>query len=56
VAPCQSGEFPCPNGFECQQGFCFPISCNGVVCEPGEVCEWCVYRCRWWWRARRNGW
>ncbi len=39
VAPCQSGEFPCPNGFECQEGFCFPISCNGVVCEPGEVCE-----------------
>ena len=39
VEPCSGGEFDCPIGFECQDGFCFPVTCGGEVCGPGQVCE-----------------
>ncbi len=37
-APCQSGEFPCPGGQICQNGFCVPLSCDDITCDPGETC------------------
>ncbi|MFO0555774.1 MAG: MopE-related protein [Polyangiaceae bacterium] len=39
VLPCDTGEFPCPNGYACDNGFCFPVSCADVMCDPNEVCQ-----------------
>jgi uncharacterized protein (TIGR03382 family) len=50
VGACDSGEFPCPFGFVCDQLaddtctsppclFCLPDPCNGVVCEAGFFCD-----------------
>ena len=37
--PCGSGEFPCPGGFSCVDGFCLQASCDDVTCDEGQVCQ-----------------
>ncbi|MEZ4315520.1 MAG: MopE-related protein [Polyangiaceae bacterium] len=39
VNKCASGEFPCPPGYTCVDGYCFPDTCEGVECPAGQVCE-----------------
>jgi MYXO-CTERM domain-containing protein len=34
VMPCRQGEFPCPPGFECRAGGCFPLE----GCDSDEDC------------------
>ncbi len=36
---CNEGEFQCPGGMSCQDGFCVPTSCYGVDCPEGQVCR-----------------
>jgi hypothetical protein len=37
-APCDPGEFPCDNGFQCYDDHCVPISCDKTVCPDGLTC------------------
>jgi hypothetical protein len=39
VIPCEGGEFPCPPGFACDDGFCFKTTCDDIECPPGAVCR-----------------
>ncbi len=43
VEPCHGGEFPCPNGYECDvfggKKYCVPTTCNAVECPPGASCQ-----------------
>ncbi len=36
--PCKAGEFPCPGGQTCKQGFCIPTTCADIVCPTGTTC------------------
>ena len=36
--PCGSGEFTCPGGHHCQDGYCVPRTCEGG-CPDGEECS-----------------
>ena len=39
VASCSTGEFRCPNTFECNDaGVCIDLACQTVQCGEGEVC------------------
>ncbi len=38
VFECEGGEFPCPGGFDCRDGYCFRRDCNESGCDAGEVC------------------
>ncbi|MBA2699046.1 MAG: VWA domain-containing protein, partial [Nocardioidaceae bacterium] len=41
--PCQGGEFPCPSGKACSNGFCIADPCFGMDCPPmGGVEQTCV--------------
>lgn len=35
---CKTGEFPCPGGQICKDGYCLPISCDSINCPPGTTC------------------
>jgi MYXO-CTERM domain-containing protein len=41
VAPCQSGEFPCPGGYACQSStmLCIPDECAKITCPKGFNCS-----------------
>jgi hypothetical protein len=43
VERCRGGEFPCPNGYDCQsfdgKKYCVPTTCNDVECPPGASCK-----------------
>ena len=39
VAECNTGEFRCPEGLECENGFCIDPLCVGVECMPGQACR-----------------
>ena len=51
VAPCDTGEFPCPGGYACNTGTtacdingvhtgcCVPDACAQKTCPPGENCQ-----------------
>jgi MYXO-CTERM domain-containing protein len=39
VLPCKSGEFPCTNGFVCDDGLCVPSDCSVVTCPAGSICK-----------------
>lgn len=36
ASPCGTGEFPCPGGLICEDGFCVTDTCFNIVCEPNE--------------------
>ena len=36
---CGSGEFPCPAGHKCVNGFCIPQRCASVTCPSGTKCD-----------------
>ncbi len=36
--PCDPGEFACPGGLQCSNGYCVPTSCDEVVCPEGTSC------------------
>jgi MYXO-CTERM domain-containing protein len=36
--PCDPGEFACPGGEQCVNGYCLPTSCDLVVCPEGLTC------------------
>ncbi len=36
---CREGEFQCPGGMSCQDGYCIPTPCYGVDCPEGQVCR-----------------
>ena len=38
VKPCEDGEFPCDNGFQCFDNHCVPITCDKTVCPGDQVC------------------
>jgi hypothetical protein len=38
AAPCQGGEFPCPGGQICKNGFCVLGSCDDITCPKGQMC------------------
>jgi Notch-like protein len=38
ASACKGGEFPCPGGQVCKNGFCIPQSCDTVTCPMGKVC------------------
>jgi MYXO-CTERM domain-containing protein len=49
VPPCGSGEFPCTAGFVCSAaGTCVDPLCEGVDCDPGQVCNAgeCIDACK----------
>ncbi|MBW2730845.1 MAG: DUF4114 domain-containing protein [Deltaproteobacteria bacterium] len=35
---CGGGEFGCPQGFLCSEGYCLPNKCAGVTCQAPERC------------------
>jgi hypothetical protein len=35
---CKTGEFGCPKGFACVEGYCIPDVCAGVTCKADEKC------------------
>jgi len=37
--PCLDGEFPCSPNLTCVMGFCVPVTCDGVTCPEGQVCQ-----------------
>ncbi|MEO7329694.1 MAG: hypothetical protein ABI193_14030 [Minicystis sp.] len=38
ATPCDPGEFACPGGLQCFNGYCLPTSCDLVVCPEGTSC------------------
>jgi len=38
VFECEDGEFPCPAGYVCEDGFCFQRSCDDIDCPDGQTC------------------
>jgi MYXO-CTERM domain-containing protein len=47
VIPCDGGEFSCPGGYTCVNGYCVPDPCLGVTCADTERCVngTCVAKC-----------
>ncbi|EYF00735.1 vWA domain-containing protein [Chondromyces apiculatus] len=37
--PCDAGEFACPPGLLCKEGFCLKATCDDITCPSGQVCE-----------------
>jgi len=37
--PCSSGEFGCPTGQYCKDGWCIPDPCNPKTCPSGQICK-----------------
>jgi MYXO-CTERM domain-containing protein len=38
ATPCGPGEFGCPGGEQCLNGYCLPTSCDKIVCPEGLTC------------------
>jgi hypothetical protein len=39
VGRCDTGEFQCPPGLTCDNGYCVDPDCAGIECPAGQVCR-----------------